>query len=220
MLLAREESSYVVFVLHEDENGHDRAHEHKTRRDVERQKDEGYQGRAGQGPERHISPDEEAGKEDDKNDEHRERLHREKDAKGCRDAFAPLELEIEGEEVAREGGKAGGCDDACRQSAVDGQPRGDEPFQHVAKKRDDAEGFPAVLITFVAPMLPLPILRGSRPFTFERRRPTGIEPSRYERITQTTAPAIFSSLPNHPYRFLPLIVNRNMRQLSGAGRKL
>ena len=207
-----EESSYVVFVLHKDENCHDRADEHKPGRGAERQKDDGYQGSAGQRPERDISPDEEGGKEDDKDNEHREGLHREKDAQGCRDAFAPLELEIEGEEVAREGGKAGGRDDACRQPAVNSQPRGDEPFQHVAKSVTMPRVFPAVLITFVAPMLPLPVFRGSCPFAFERRRPTGIEPSRYERIIQTTATTILSRPPDHAYRFLPLIVNRNMRR--------
>jgi hypothetical protein len=39
---------------------------------------------------------------------------------------------------------------------------------------------PAALMTFVAPIFPLPTFRGSVPLIFARRIPTGIEQIRYE----------------------------------------
>ncbi len=142
-----------------------------------------------------------------KGDEHRERLHCEKDAEGRGDAFAPLELEIDGEEVACEGGKAGGRDDACRLPGMHGEPRGDKPFQHIAEKRDDAEGLAGRPHHVRRPDVAAPDPSRVPAFRFCKEKTGRDRAEQIRKDYQTTADNHTFRPPDHAYRFLPLIVN-------------
>ncbi|OPY79121.1 MAG: hypothetical protein A4E64_00516 [Syntrophorhabdus sp. PtaU1.Bin058] len=55
---------------------------------------------------------------------------------------------------------------------------GRKPFTISPKSVATPSAFPAALITFVAPILPLPVFRGSLPLSLASITPIGMEPTR------------------------------------------
>ena len=101
-----------------------------------------HEGCAHEGAERYIAPRVEDSGEYGDVYEYGNRAQGYEDADGGGHAFAAPECEIEGKEVAREGGKGDGCDHGLCFSCAHGQPCGEEPLEYVTQEREDPQGFP------------------------------------------------------------------------------